>query len=45
MGITTISIKEETLSEMIKVKAKLEIKNGKSITWDDFLIVLIKKEV
>ena len=41
MGITTISIKEETLAEMIKAKAKEEMDWGKTITWDEFLLNLI----
>ena len=41
---TTLSLKPETLEEMIKSKARIEMKTGKSITWDDFLLALVKHD-
>lgn len=38
----SITMFKATKIELLKIKALKEAKNGKPITWDDFLLALIK---
>jgi hypothetical protein len=44
MEFDSISIKKETKTELIKLKSSFETEVGKSITWDDFFLMVTKNK-
>lgn len=41
-GYDTISLRTETKTELVRRKLNKQAKNGRNITWDDFLLEATK---